>query len=412
MSKWARKGLVPAGFALLLIALSLFAWRAGDGCLLHAETPVIVVFRYDDYCAKGNVRVATALLEMFRARSLQLSVGVIPLVVAGSPHDPTQEEFLPLGDERTHLLRNAVNAGVVDPCLHGLTHRTHTAEWISEFRGLPQEEQVERIRQGRSFLQDALNGNVSTFVPPWNSYDGATVAALESLGFERISADVYGEIGGRIQFFPTTCTLPDLPRAIREAKKSGAERALVVVVFHQYDFVENGGPQGHLTFADFQRLLDQVTATEAVAVLSIQQAAERGAVPDPDAIARHRTTKLTRLLPPGLGHESAYLPLGVHPVPAVPPVVLGLVVYALVGLGAALCCAHWPAHRRVGLVWVTRAVLAAFLAVPLFYALRGALGLPYAPAWVFAAVGVLLGGALGGLLCAGLFACSRRPGRQ
>jgi hypothetical protein len=112
---------------------------------------------------------------------------------------------------------------------------------------------------------------VRTFVPPWNSYDANTVRALEDLGFGVISADSVhcAHRASSLQFVPATCGLSDVRRAVAAARERQEDEPLIVVLFHQYDFVEADAKRGRLRVGDLSRLLDWLAEQGDVRVLTI-----------------------------------------------------------------------------------------------------------------------------------------------
>jgi hypothetical protein len=64
----------------------------------------------------------------------------------------------------------------------------------SEFAGLPLERQEELVRQGIAILHSALRDvPITTFIPPFDTYDGNTPIAIRNQGLTAISSDHYVE---------------------------------------------------------------------------------------------------------------------------------------------------------------------------------------------------------------------------
>jgi predicted deacetylase len=202
----------------------------------HAVT---IVPRYDDYHAslgeatREKEAIERSIFAAFTEHRLPLTVGVVPDI----------EGKRPLGDDPASLaiLREAVTAGRVRAALHGLTHEglSRPGAPKSEFAGQPREAQLERLRKGKVLLEDWLGVPVLTFIPPWNTYDDATVSALAEAGFAVLSAALSGPpVRGPVVAIPHTAGLADLRRLIpRLARRRG--HSVVVCTFHCFSFKES-----------------------------------------------------------------------------------------------------------------------------------------------------------------------------
>lgn len=80
---------------------------------------------------------------------------------------------------------------------HGFRHIKHTEEGgvlginaASEFAGRSPEQQAADIEAGRKILRD-YGFEPVTFIPPWHSYDEATIMALAGAGFKVLSDGVF-----------------------------------------------------------------------------------------------------------------------------------------------------------------------------------------------------------------------------
>src|SRR5688572_654969 len=152
-----------------------------------------VFFRYDDFSATSCDVVDRGLVEVFGKHGLCCTFAVIPRVTEGEYRDATLRSSVELGAEKKELLNGAVRSKVVDVALHGLNHRSNGLGMPhSEFRGLEYSAQADKIAAGKAVLEQAVGHPVKTFVPPWNTYDENTLAALKSSGLECLSANRYG----------------------------------------------------------------------------------------------------------------------------------------------------------------------------------------------------------------------------
>ena len=190
-------GKIPA--VLVVVCLAMGRLQAAD---------VTVVFRCDDYSAASNTALEVRLIETFRQRDIPLVFGVIPFIGASDSREGSE-----LSDEKAAILREAVEAGTVDVALHGYSHQK-SGPW-TEFAGLPYDEQVRRLSHGVTLLSEAVGVRVTTFVPPYNTYDENTLRAMEHLGFVCLSAGKTGCVGEySLSFLPSTCGLANARQAI------------------------------------------------------------------------------------------------------------------------------------------------------------------------------------------------------
>jgi len=206
------------------------------------SSDILVVLRYDDYHASLGAESAEKdsieerLLEVAADTGAPITMAVVPLF----------EERAPLADDPAKLaaLREALDRGVAEAALHGLTHTALTPPGVrqSEFAGQPFEAQLERLRQGRALLEEWLGAPPASFVPPWNTYDRSTERALAELGFRVVSADLSAPlVGSPLVSLPHTCGLRRLPRVVARARRAGG-LVVAVSMFHHFSFHESRSP--------------------------------------------------------------------------------------------------------------------------------------------------------------------------
>jgi hypothetical protein len=318
--------------AAILISLNGCAGQPGG------QKPVYIVFRYDDYSARSDTEMEIKLFAAFHEAGAPLTVGVIPFISSGVSYDPAPQEGIPLPTDKRELLKPWVQNGTVEVALHGYSHQTAQAEYLSEFAGLDYESQLERLSKGKVYLEELVAAPVSTFVPPWNTYDQHTLRALDALGFAAHSADKAGHVSAaaRVRFLPSTTDLVHLRDAVQAARQTSDPQPIVVVLFHAYDFQEVDGERGVLTYPAFVDLLRWLNAQEDIHFLSVGQAAE---VIDDLSPLRYQANKqnyeLSRLLPHPLWDRE--ISLIYHSVQAFPKAYLRIgVFYAFLILGASL----------------------------------------------------------------------------
>ncbi len=225
---------------------------------------VTVVFRWDDYSARSDTAAETRLIETFRCRRLPLVVGVIPCLGATG-----LDEGDVLPPDKADLLRRGAEDGTLDVALHGYSHVK--TGWWTEFAGLDFEEQLRRLKRGRDLLREAAGVEVTTFIPPYNTYDHLTLRAMEQLGFTCLCAGKDGPTADTtLAMLPSTCGFTHVRRTI-ESARNGSEPAIVVVLFHLWDITDATVSRDFIGWTGLEELLDWVSTLEGVTVSSIRQ---------------------------------------------------------------------------------------------------------------------------------------------
>jgi peptidoglycan/xylan/chitin deacetylase (PgdA/CDA1 family) len=246
-----------------------------------------LVVRYDDYAPVSaythaaeagpevprpvdqTPEVEARLLDLFQRCHARIVVGVIPFPILSPADPPKSPDSLSLDaswladreNPWVALLRQYVASGTIEPALHGYEHRRNTppTHRPGEFGGQPATWQRDAIRRGRDALSRALDGPVSVFVPPWNSWDTATAAALDDLGFAWCSADAHHanyEDGG-VRFIPQTASQPEQLLAFLRSGHPIPAGSILVLTTHPFDFT---GPEGERYFQSLEQLLQYVDA--------------------------------------------------------------------------------------------------------------------------------------------------------
>lgn len=240
---------------LLLVPVSLFAGNK-----------IKVIFRYDDYTLTNN-RLDSAVLSSFLQHDIPLSLGVIPFNENG-------QLIFAIDAAKLNTLREIAGQGKIEIALHGFCH---TQKYRSgEFGGMPYEEQILKLSQGKRALDSMLYYNVTTFIPPWNAYDENTIKALEKCGFNTISSDLFGcpsGISDKINYVPHTVdNLACLINIIEHAPSSG--NLLIVVMFHGYDFIESGDTTNlsakKISYSDLEHVLTQLKKYSTIEYLTFK----------------------------------------------------------------------------------------------------------------------------------------------
>lgn len=264
------RGIMP--FMLLLAGITFSCFSQGN----DADKLVNVIFRYDDYSANSVTDAELKIMEAFRKHGIPITFGVIPFKVPGDPEDPTPRDLIPLDSVKGDILRTGYEEGILEISMHGYSHQTNSPEYLSEFANLDYNGQIQKLSAGKKYLEDITGARVTTFLPPWNTYDLNTLSALEETGFTILSANKKGLAvkSSNLQYLPISCELPELKDAVKAARNSSDDQPLVVALLHDYDFLDINDVNGVITYREFFDLIDWVGAQDDVRILSISQAGE------------------------------------------------------------------------------------------------------------------------------------------
>ncbi|MBI1956471.1 MAG: DUF2334 domain-containing protein [Acidobacteria bacterium] len=234
------------------------------------EPKITVVFRYDDYSNWTSADLEVKIINSFKEHGFRFKIAAIPYLSAQVSKTSLDDEGL--SGAKARILKNAIKAGIAGVALHGFCHhQVRLRGGETEFEGVPLMMQMRMITKGKSYLEQLLENPVSVFVPPWNSYDANTIRALEKLGFLAISAGLPGYVpsSSSLAFLPSTVGLRHLPNAIAAARRSRHRGQIIVILFHDFDFIENDRRRGKIMYREFEELLNWVSSQEDVAVRSI-----------------------------------------------------------------------------------------------------------------------------------------------
>jgi len=367
----------PALRSSLILLTAIFVCPSRPVSAVQAPDRLLLVcFRYDDPSAITPTELERQIIDIFRKFGAGHTFGVVPEKCGGDERSPNgKEPDLPLPDSKAAMFRDAVREANLEVALHGFHHRTvRVPLWPpTEFEGVPYQEQLARIRKGKTFLEERIGATVTTFIPPWNTYDGNTVRALEELGFSVLSASVEGTIANsKVRFLPSNCALGDLRSAVASFRRSSARRGVLVVIYHPYNFVESGEPRGWCRIKDLATLVAWCSEQPEIKLCSISQAgricAERSASDGPFANARLDVTgnvAVDKIFAPG-----TFLSLdepGTKRLLASRKLLLAvwypglLALPAIAGFVVIWTASRWRAWLGAALVWLTVALFFGIL---------------------------------------------------
>ena len=144
---------------------------------------IIIAFRNDDITAYSDPLHESRVRAAFRRYGVPQIFSVIPNP-EDLPEPQAEKVFGDSGILDSLLVWHA--AGDVQFALHGYTHKRHPRS-AGEFDRLPYEEQLDRLRRGKTILERSLQTEVRMFAPPWNQADENTIAACQTLGLTEFS---------------------------------------------------------------------------------------------------------------------------------------------------------------------------------------------------------------------------------
>lgn len=259
-------------FIVFLYLLSI------TGCTQYEnkDKKITVVFRFDDPSALSSLDIENKVIESFREHNASVTFGIIPYKCKNT-RDPLPQELIPLGKEKADIFRNAAKEGIVDLALHGYSHQMSAKNSWTEFSGVAYEEQIERLSKGKKYLEKIIGMPIQTFIPPYNTYDLNTLKALDTLRFKILSAGIHGAVSSEspLSFLPMTIRLHQVKLAVEQARKSSDSEPIIVVMFHEYDFLDvkvEGINKRLITIEDLNILLAWLNEQKDVNMMSLSKA--------------------------------------------------------------------------------------------------------------------------------------------
>ncbi len=225
---------------------------------------IYCIIRNDDLCALSNPDKEKRVLSIFERYKIQQVIGVIPNVV-GDPHDCRNTEFHHLNSNPVivNLLKEYKQKGLIEIAQHGATHQTNyfnrskevavneklyyggiDRKWIafspvqlegySEFKGLDEETQRNKITEGRDILEGIFGKPVETFIFPWNNADELGLKLLSETGFKWLLCEkANSEVKNLNMLGQHRNDLFGFPKLMFELERVKSD-VLVVILYHSW----------------------------------------------------------------------------------------------------------------------------------------------------------------------------------
>lgn len=256
-----------------------------------------VALRLDDPSETSHQGVEAGILDALLKHQACATFAVIPFRMVDG-------QRLALSKARAKPLIEAAYAGIIEVALHGHRHVRLQPEPASpsEFAGRQESEQHALIAEGRAVLETVFSKSITGFVPPWNSFDIATLRVLEEFDFRYVSAGWDAPKGycGPLKLLPLTAHLNDIPTALVEARRFIKGNPVIVIVLHHYDFAESGSEHSITDMHGFDATLANLSGEPDVTLCRLGEiAANFGATSRPIRQRQlwGRYVRLRRLLP-------------------------------------------------------------------------------------------------------------------
>lgn len=327
--------------------------------------PSYLVIRYDDFGAAYSPRCA-ARLQVERMLAREMAARGRPWLCAITPlqsvhtHNADETGRVPLHNDpdRVALLREIVHEGYFEPAVHGLTHHTwkQLPRFGTEFAGLPQDKQYDILREAKDQVEQLVGRATSVFVPPWNSFDQATVRAARQAGFEMISAGLLEPLANPtdIAMVPATMEAVHLQQVL-DAGQTVPPGSVMVLLLHAPDFRIADPHAGYLDLDAFVPLIDRAIEKLNLEVVPIREIPSRVASDLDRCVQRavnlfDRREALNDMPLFGRYAQKTLLPYAGVLLPEPASMRVGLALNALLILG----CLAWMAAVAFGALAVVR----------------------------------------------------------
>lgn len=269
---------------------------------------VHIIFRYDDFSAdQPGDRAANPLrmelwmaeqeiAAIFRQFAMPHVLGVVPAINTDDSYERPFRKcqgVIPLSAdlEKCHFLIEGLRAREFEVAMHGFRHTNHApACWAAAEFHRAFDQQLADLQNGRSELRKVLGDHpVTSFIPPYNSWNESTLRALEATGFTVLSADLRQALGTdtHLRFMPFTAQLWEVESNLDKLAAT-ASGGIIVVLYHPPQIVCMPGRETRFFgTARFARLLEKLANDPRFQVTTLR---ELPTTDTPLDAARYRAT--------------------------------------------------------------------------------------------------------------------------
>lgn len=247
-----------------------------------------VVLRHDDFTATSPLELETKYFLGLEKIGAKIVVGVVPF----SERSVLSESKLSLGDAKISLLKSYEKRGIAQIAAHGFSHHNNSKKsQKSEFVDLPFSRQLDLLSAAKASLESTFGAGVSTFIPPWNQHDEATLSALVGSGFTVLSSSRTAPTDANVplKYLPGTVYPQNFSKTVRLATQGWCD-GIIVVTSHPYDFDEGAslpsfrhGPV--IKLQEFLREISMFVVAGKIEVRSIDELLEEGEELGPKRLA-------------------------------------------------------------------------------------------------------------------------------
>jgi hypothetical protein len=254
----------------LLLVIVMFMAMATPLFAVENNKPIKLVLRYDDYRLCHPTNIDKQMIEIAMRHNLKMTIGVIPFL-----------ENAPLTEQHCdEMLVSGIAQGKLEIALHGFNHNNYQTTYYrqnSEFAGRSFSEQLSMIKAGRYAIEHALGIRVTSFIPPWNSYDAATIDSLQTMEFKVLSAHALGQgwSNNALKSVPVTFEMVNLRKAIEKARQTEKGDTYIIGLFHSFYFTGLDKIGEAHSMKSFEELVIWLRAQPDIETLTLSEAAQR-----------------------------------------------------------------------------------------------------------------------------------------
>lgn len=293
-----------AGILLLLVTFTILALTFFSR---DESADVTVILRYDDYSSTSSLEVEQELLKALSSHDISCTFGIIPFAPDSIKREGMRKD-IPLDSSKIQFIARHVRQENIEIALHGYTHTSAgNPGHNTEFEGVQKAEQMQKISAAKNFLDSSFGVHMKTFIPPWNSYDHATLSVLSDLSFSCISADNFGvsDLSAELDYIPATAVISDVESQLKASSLALKDnKAVFVLMMHDYDFEEVEPEKGITNMEAFGSFVEAALAKDW-RILSLKNAVEELGSFD---AARYRSNKTKKTLLNHLSPLTAIVP--------------------------------------------------------------------------------------------------------